>query len=166
MPLAERKLPGPIDPISEAESDPYRNSLCALAASLSPTHLVTLNTHRLVSVDHAVGCVMRWRAELLRRLCGRRFFARPVAELMEFVGFPELTLSRHPHFHLICRVPLSLGEQFQALAPERWKLLVPSGTYHSRRIDHSAGSLERLLGYVTKKLDAKSSQPFVDGRVF
>lgn len=137
-----------------------------LALSVSPTHLVTLNTHRVSTLEHAVGLLKRWRVETLRRLCGRDFFERPKDELFEYVAFPELDSSRHPHFHLLVRVPLSIQLRFQLAASKRWKALAPSGTSHFRLIEQTGESLMCLVGYVMKDLDPSAEHPFIDGRVW
>lgn len=136
-----------------------------MAISVCPTHLVTLNTHREASLERAVGLLKRWRVETLRRLCGRRFFERQNSEVFEFIAFPELDTSRHPHFHLLVRVPLDLRSNFQDVFAERWKAIAPSGTSDIRLIELTGESLMRLINYVMKDVKQNSEHPFIDGRV-
>lgn len=145
--------------------DDYRDNLIALAISIKPTHWVTLNLHRDSTLENAARYLKRWRVEILRRLCGRRFYELPESELIEFVGCPERSLAGHPHFHLVCRVPAVLSDKFERLAAERWKAIVPSGTSHIELIDERPGSAHRIMSYATKHLDANSALPFVHSRL-
>lgn len=144
----------------------YRDELIELGVNLQPTHWVTLNLHRDATLEHATRCLKRWRVEILRRLCGRRFFYLPDEELIEFIGCPEFSLAGHPHFHLVCRVPATLSAKFESVAADRWKAIVPSATSHTEQIDRQPGSARRVMGYATKHLDASSPVPFVHSRLF
>lgn len=154
----------PMDTIYPTGSQ-YRDQLIALGIGLKPTHWVTLNTHRDGTLDDAARYLKRWRVEILRRLCGRRFFALPEAELIHFVGCPERSLAGHPHFHLVCRVPVAVTDKFQPIAESRWKAIVPSGTSYIEVIRPNPGSLETLMSYTTKRLDPDSPLPFVHSRL-
>lgn len=146
-------------------TNPYRDELIALGASINPTHWVTLNLHRDATLEHAARCLKRWRVEVLRRLFGRRFFDLPEADLIEFVGCPEYTLAGHPHFHLVCRVPAPVAAQFMQLAAARWKAIVLSGTSHIELINPQPDSVRRVMSYATKYLNTTSAVPFVHSRL-
>lgn len=150
----------PMDTINPT-ADHYRDQLIALGVSIQPTHWVTLNLHRDSTLDYAARCLKRWRVEILRRLLGRRFFTLPEPDSIQFVGCPELSLAGHPHFHLVCHVPVSAAPNFERIADARWKAIVPSGTCHVELIDSQPGSSRRLMAYATKRLDRNSSLPFV-----
>ena len=139
----------------------YRNSLIELGISLKPTHWVTLNLHRDSTLDNATLYLKRWRVEILRRLFGRRFFKLDESELIEFIGCPERSLAGHPHFHLACRVPESASADFNRIATDRWKAIVPSGTSHIALIGRQPGDVHRIMSYATKRIDENSTQPFI-----
>ena len=151
----------PMDTINP-RADDYRKEVIALGVDLKPTHWVTLNLHRDSTPENAVRNLKRWRVEILRRLCGRRFFERPEVELIEFVGCLERQIG-HFHFHLVCRVPEEVSLDFQRIASTRWKAIVSTGSSHIEPI--TAGTLDRLMSYTTKYLDACSSVPFIHSRL-
>ena len=150
-----------MDTINFAAPDQYRNELIELGIRINPTHWVTLNLHRDATLEHALRYLKRWRVEILRRICGRRFYELPKSELIEFVGCPERSLAGHPHFHLVCRVPAAISSNFESIATERWKAIVPSGTSHIELINKQPESVHRIMSYATKNLDANSALPFV-----
>lgn len=147
-------------------SDSYRDEVIALAVDLKPTHWVNLNLHRTATLETAVKNLKRWRVEILRRLFGRRFFELPDAELVQFVGCPERTLSGQPHFHLACRVPPAVSAKFVRLAEERWKAIVPSGSSHIVDMDSRPENVQRVMSYATKYLHPNSAEPFVHSQLF
>lgn len=154
-----------MDTINQSANQ-YRNQLVALGISIQPTHWVTLNLHRDATLEHAARYLKRWRVEILRRLCGRRFYELPESELIEFVGCPERSLAGHPHFHLVCRVPVASSAKFERIATDRWKAIVPSGTSYIELINKQPGSVHRVMSYATKHIDVNSALPFVHSRLF
>ena len=153
-----------MDTITQS-ADQYRDQVIALGIALQPTHWVTLNLHRDATLDHALRQLKRWRVEVLRRLCGRRFFEKADADLIEFLGCPERSLAGHPHFHLACRVPAAIATDFARVAEARWKAIVSSGTSDIQIIDKNPNSLSRVLAYATKHLNPRSSLPFVHSQL-
>lgn len=139
----------------------YRKELIEMAISIKPTHSVTLNLHRDSTLEHAVRHLKRWRVEIMRRMHGRRFYELRQSDMMEFVGCPERSLAGHPHFHLLCRVPLASFAKFECIAAERWKAIIPSGTSHIEAINVQPENIHRVMNYATKHLDANSAVPFV-----
>lgn len=136
-----------------------------MACAVNPTHWVTLNLHRSCSLYVAERKLDRWRIELQRRLFGQKFFLKPDNELISYVGFPELTLTGHPHFHLSCRVPLAVTRKFCRIAATRWGRIVKSGKIDIQRVDDDPYSPRRMAIYATKDLDPRSPVPFVDSRI-
>lgn len=149
----------PMDTINP-RADDYRKEVIAMGIDLKPTHWVTLNLHRDTTLENAIRNLKRWRVEILRRLFGRRFFERPENELIEFVGCLERQIG-HFHFHLVCRVPEEIAPDFQRIASMRWKAIVPSGTSEIATVGSDPADIDRLMNYTTKRLDARSSVPFI-----
>ena len=144
----------------------YRNALLAQARIKHYTHWATLNTHRDCSMDTAVRYLTRWRVEVLRRLHGQKFHQLPADQLIHYFGCPEFSMAGHPHFHLACGVPEQLTAKFERIAAERWKAIVPSGTYHCRLIGPTEHDQENVLTYATKKLNPNAAVPFIDSRLY
>jgi hypothetical protein len=144
----------------------YRNALLAQARTQHYTHWTTLNTHRDCSMEAAVNYLKRWRVEVLRRLHGQKFYQLPEDQLTRYFGCPELSLARHPHFHLAVAVPEQLADKFERVAAERWVSIVPSGTHFTRRIGPTESDQEAVLTYATKAINPKATFPFVDSRLY
>ncbi|MDE2428009.1 MAG: hypothetical protein KGM99_04730 [Burkholderiales bacterium] len=144
----------------------YRDALLAQARQQHYTHWVTLNTHRDCSLEIAMKYLKRWRVEVLRRLHGRKFYDLPHEQVMHYFGCPELSLAKHPHFHLACFVPDGLHEKFEQVAALRWLDIIPSGTHYIRLIGATDEDQKAVLNYATKRLNPLSPVPFVDSRVY
>jgi len=132
----------------------------------TPTHWVTLNTHREISDDSALRRLKRWRVEMLRRLHGQRFFRLPAQEQFQFTGSRELSLAGHAHFHLACAIPADLTDRFMRHAEKRWKSIAPSGTCFIALVDADPDSPRRILSYAFKSTTPNSSLSLVDSRLF
>lgn len=150
----------------ETQRQRTREALLEFGLSRDRTHWVTLNCHRVTTIETALQRLKRWRVEMLRRLHGRYFYRLPHGDRFEFFGSYELTKAGEPHFHLVCSVPLPRTERFERVAVDRWKAIVPSGTCHIVPVDALPDSPRRILGYALKFLDPNADLSFVDSRLF
>lgn len=151
--------------IPYTERQRIRDAIVTFALQRKPTHWLTLNTHRAVSVETAKQRLKRWRVEVLRRLHGHRFYRLPEADRFEFIGAHHLTQAGEPHFHLACTVPEHVVDKFCRLAPLRWLAIVRSGTFHLDAMDDLPDSPRRMLGYALREFDARAADCFIDGRL-
>ena len=141
----------------------YRQGVIQLAEQNCFTHWLTLNTHKECSLDTALRHLKRWRVEVFRRVHGQRFYKLPAESITQYMGCPELSAARHPHFHLAVRVPEDAAAKFERVACARWNSLVGSGSSHL--VPMASRDQRVVLSYATKWLNAQSSLPFVHSRV-
>ena len=134
---------------------PMRRSLIEFAAQINPTHDLTLNFHEHYRSEVAVARLTTWYRYMLQRLFGRRCYQLPREQLIEFVAFPEFSHAGHAHFHCPTRIPASHLSYFQRIAEDRWKAIVPTGTFFLQPIRQTELDYADLFDYVTKCTSAK-----------
>lgn len=130
-----------------------RTALMKMAEVIRPTHLITLNFHAKFMPVTAEKRVSQWHSGVCRRLF--RTLQPDVSKQLEFVGYPEYTLSGDIHYHLLARIPENYTAKFIQYGAARWKRLVPSSTFHIREIEQTKADLEAVFRYVTKSKSAE-----------
>ena len=114
---------------------------------------ITANFNRPTTYAAGRDKIKTWSSFVDRKLHGRLYYRKPIAQRLFFVAVPELgACGDNLHFHLLAKIPEPSMFRFRQVAEANWLSLVKYGSLHVQEIAASEGDLQRVVSYDLKEV--------------